>query len=253
MLRVSVVTISYNEGKTIEATLKSVFGQSYRAIEYIVQDGGSKDGTVEIIRKYECDWESERDGGIYFGMNKALDRCTGDYVIFCNAGDRFASDDVIEKMVVAAEANGMPDLVFGDCASETGGKLMVRRAHGPGFIDFGMPAAHEAMMYKRELVEKLHLRYDTSYNISADYKFTREFVLSARTFARVEVPIIVFSEGGVSTANQWRGLTEACRARQEVGDLSCMRRLYIRAAQTAALLLSTYMKPLYRLIRMRNV
>lgn len=251
-MKISIVTIAYNEAANIERTLKSVVGQSYRDIEYIVQDGGSKDGTVEIIKKFDCNWVSERDSGIYFGMNKALERCTGDYVIFCNAGDCFASNDVIEKMVAAAEANNRPDLVFGDCASETGGKLMVRRAHGPGFIDFGMPAAHEAMMYKRELIEKLNLRFDTSYKISADYKFTREFVLSAKTFARVESPIIVFSEGGVSTANQWRGLAEACRARREVGNLSRARRFYIRVAQTAALLLSTYMKPIYRVIRMRR-
>lgn len=263
MIKVSVVTVSYNEVATIETTMNSVLGQTYPNIEYIVQDGGSTDGTVEVVEKVggenrwpeegrSFSWKSERDGGIYFGMNNGLARCTGDYVIFCNAGDSFVSNDVIEKMVAAAKANGLPDLVFGDCASEISGGLMVRKAHGPQFMRFGMPAAHESMMYKLGLIRKIGLRYDTTYRISADYKFTYEFVNAAKTFARVDVPIIKFSEGGISTANKWKGLSEACRARREVGCLSWWQRVYVRSAQTVALILSTYAGPLYRAIRMRK-
>lgn len=251
-MKISVVTIAYNEVANIEATMKSVLEQTYPDIEHIVQDGGSKDGSVDIIKRFDCNWVSERDDGLYDGMNKGLARCTGDYVIFCNAGDSFVSNDVIEKMVRAAEANGMPDLVFGDCASEINGELMVRKAHGPKFMPYGMPAAHESMMYKLALVRKIGLRYDTSYRISADYKFTYEFLNAAKTFARVDAPIIKFSEGGVSTANKWKGLAEACRARKEVSGLPLPKRLFIRLAQTAALLLSIYAAPLYRAIRLRS-
>lgn len=262
-VKVSVVTVSYNEVANIEATMNSVLGQTYPNIEYIVQDGGSTDGTVEVIKKVggerrwtaegrsSFSWTSERDGGIYFGMNNGLARCTGDYVIFCNAGDSFVSNDVIEKMVAAAEANGSPDLVFGDCTSEINGKLMVRKAHGPKFMPYGMPAAHESMMYKLDLIHKIGLRYDTTYRISADYKFTYEFLNAAKTFARVDAPIIKFSEGGVSTANKWKGLAEACRVRREVGSLSLSHRLFIRLAQSAALILSTYAAPIYRWLRLR--
>lgn len=263
-MKISVVTISYNEVANIKVTMDSVFGQTYPGIEYIVQDGGSTDGTVEVVKKaggesgWTADgrssfsWMSERDGGIYFGMNKGLERCTGDYVIFCNAGDALAADDVIAKMVETAEKNKWPDLVYGDCASEENGKRLIRTAHGPGFMRFGMPASHEAMMYKLTLVRELGLKYDTSYRIAADYKFTYQFVTAAKTFAYAKIPVVVFSEGGVSTANKWKGLSEACRVRREVGRLSLAQRAYIRLAQSAALLLSTYARPLYRMIRLRG-
>ena len=128
---------------------------------------------------------------------------------------------------------------------------MVRKAHGPQFVRFGMPASHEAMMYKLSLVRELGLRYDTSYRIAADYKFTYEFLNAAKNFARVDIPVIKFSEGGISTANKWKGLSEACRVRREIGSLSLSHRLFIRLAQSAALILSTYAAPLYRWLRLR--
>ena len=260
-IKISIVTISYNEAKNIARTIESVLGQMYKNIEYVVMDGGSSDGTAEIATRYELratnegkkfHFESERDGGIYFGMNKGLAKCTGDYVLFCNAGDRLAAADVIEKVAAAAERDQLPDMVFGDCVDVLDGKELVRVAHGPQFLPFGMPASHEAMFYKLSKVRELGLKYDTSYRIAADYKFTYEFIKAAKTFTRVKLPIVVFAEGGVSTANKWQGLAEACRVRREVSGLSICRRAYIRAAQTAALLLATYAKPIYRAIRLRK-
>lgn len=257
-IKVSVVTVCYNEVADIVATLQSVTEQTYGEIEHIVQDGGSVDGTVEIIRQYACGrakvvMDSAKDGGIYYGMNAGLSKCTGDYVIFCNGGDRFASEDVIEQMVAKASAEGLPDLVYGDCASEVNGQLMVRTAHGPGFINMGMPAAHESMMYKLSLVNELHLKYDTSYRIGADYKFTYQFVRCAKRFAYVSKPIIVFSEGGVSTAQKWRGMFECSRARKEAGGISLSKRAFIVMMQAAVLAFSGVLGPLYRFIRLKRV
>lgn len=251
-IKVSIVTVSYNEVQSIERTLNSVSNQTYANVEHIVVDGGSLDGTVNIIKRYECLWSSEKDGGIYFGMNKGLDKCTGDYVIFCNAGDEFTSNDVIERMVAVAYEKKFPDLLFGDCASEVNGKVLIRRAHGPGFVRFGMPAAHEAMMYKLPLIKEHNLHYDTSYRIAADYKFTYEFLNCAKTSARLDFPIVKFFDGGVSTANKWSGLQEACRVRCEVGKLSFLQRLNIWVLQSGALVMSTYAAPVYRVIRMRK-
>ena len=258
-MRVSIVTVAFNEVANIGATMSSVLEQSYPDIEYIVQDGGSTDGTVELIEKAGGEsrrsaegrpsflWKSERDGGIYFGMNNGLARCTGDYVLFCNAGDRLAANDVIEKLVKKAEADGLPDLVYGDCVSEENGELLIHPAHGPGFIRFGMPASHEAMLYKLSLVKALGLRYDTSYRIAADYKFTCQFVSAAKSFAYVQTPVVVFSAGGVSTVNQWRGLMEASRVRKEVG-VPWVTRMTVVAMQCCALLLSRYARPIYKLV-----
>lgn len=262
MLKISIVTVAYNEVANIKSTMNSVLGQAYPNIEYVVQDGGSADGTVREIenfanevkakpeveqRRFSLKWESERDGGIYFGMNNGLRKCTGDYVLFCNAGDRLAANDVIEKLVKKAEADGLPDLVYGDCANAEKGELLIHPAHGPGFIRFGMPASHEAMLYKLSLVKALGLRYDTSYRIAADYKFTCQFVSAAKSFAYVQTPVVVFSAGGVSTVNQWRGLMEASRVRKEVG-VPLVTRMTVVAMQCCALLLSRYARPIYKLL-----
>lgn len=258
MLKISIVTICYNEVANIAKTLASVAAQTYPSIEHIVKDGGSTDGTVKIIRQYANDnpnviVDSSKDGGLYNGMNMGLSRCTGDYVIFCNAGDRFVSNDVVEKMVLRAEATEMPDLVYGDCEDEINGVLMVRKAHGPGFMKMGMPASHEAMLYKRSLVNAHNLAYDTTYRIAADYKFTYEFVKVAKTFAYVPIPVVVFAEGGVSTANKWQGLMEANRARKEVSGLSLCARLSIILLQSGVLLFSTFLGSVYRSLRLRKL
>ena len=257
VIKISVVTVCYNEVTDIATTLKSVAGQTYCEIEHVVKDGGSDDGTDNIVGQYASEhpnvvFESSKDGGLYNGMNIGLSRCTGDYVIFCNGGDRFASDDVIEKMVERVMSDGMPDLVYGDSASEVKGELMVRTAHGPNFMKMGMPAAHEAMLYKLSLVQKLHLKYDVSYRIGADYKFTYEFVTAAKTFSHLSIPVVIFTEGGVSTAHKWQGMIECSRVRKEVSGLSLCARIGIVLMQGGVLLFSTFAGPLYRFIRLQK-
>ena len=95
----SIITITYNAVRLVEQTLLNVLSQSYPNIEYIVIDGGSTDGTVDIIRRYESGlayWVSEPDKGIYDAMNKGLQKATGDYVWFINAGDSLCSSDTVQ-------------------------------------------------------------------------------------------------------------------------------------------------------------
>ena len=252
-MKISIITVAFNEINGVENTIKSVLGQTYSDIEYIVIDGGSTDGTAEVIAKYADKlsyWVSERDGGIYFGMNKGLGKCSGDYVMFCNAGDELAANDVVEKLVQAVHASSSPDLVFGDCIDILDGEHYVRKAHGPHFIPYGMPASHEALLYRLALVRELGLCFDTSYRIAADYKFTYRFVNAARRFQRIDVPIVIFAEGGVSTANKWRGLSESCRVRKEVSGLRLLRRFFIWLVQVAILMVAQYAAPLYRTLRL---
>ena len=98
----SIITITYNAVRLVEQTLLNVLSQSYPNIEYIVIDGGSTDGTVDIIRRYESGlayWVSEPDKGIYDAMNKGLQKATGDYVWFINAGDTLCSSDTVQSVV----------------------------------------------------------------------------------------------------------------------------------------------------------
>lgn len=100
-LLISVVTVCYNAADTIEKTMLSVLNQTYHDIEYIIIDGGSTDGTVEIIRKYAdriAYWVSEPDKGIYDAMNKGIKVATGEWINFMNAGDEFVDEGVIEKL-----------------------------------------------------------------------------------------------------------------------------------------------------------
>ena len=101
MLKISIITVSYNAAATIERTILSVIRQTYPHMEYIVIDGGSTDGTVDIIRKYEDQiayWVSEPDQGIYDAMNKGIRRATGDYIYFLGADDWLRDDQVMQEV-----------------------------------------------------------------------------------------------------------------------------------------------------------
>jgi putative colanic acid biosynthesis glycosyltransferase len=98
---ITVITVSYNCAAYLEETIVSVIGQTYNQTEYIVIDGGSTDGSLDVLKKYDRHidfWISEKDGGIYDAMNKALDASTGDYVNFLNAGDTIDGDGKLEKI-----------------------------------------------------------------------------------------------------------------------------------------------------------
>ena len=112
----SIITVVFNGENLIEGTIQSVANQTYKGIEYLIIDGGSKDATVDIIekeaKKYPIRWISERDKGLYDAMNKGLAMATGDFVLFLNAGDRLFSKDTIEK--IAACATPETDILYGE-------------------------------------------------------------------------------------------------------------------------------------------
>ena len=114
----SIITITYNAVRLVEQTLLNVLSQSYPNIEYIVIDGGSTDGTVDIIRRYESGlayWVSEPDKGIYDAMNKGLQKATGDYVWFINAGDTLCSSDTVQSVVSRwQKRKALPDIIYGE-------------------------------------------------------------------------------------------------------------------------------------------
>ena len=98
--KITIVTVCFNAEEILEQTMLSVLNQTYSDIEYLLIDGGSKDGTLDIIKKYSdrVRWISEPDKGIYDAMNKAIKMASGEWINFMNAGDFFASTDVLEKV-----------------------------------------------------------------------------------------------------------------------------------------------------------
>ena len=132
----SIITITYNAVRLVEQTLLNVLSQSYPNIEYIVIDGGSTDGTVDIIRRYESGlayWVSEPDKGIYDAMNKGLQKATGDYVWFINAGDTLCSSDTVQSVVSKLQKRkALPDIIYGETniVDEERRSLGLRRPQG---------------------------------------------------------------------------------------------------------------------------
>ena len=202
-MKVSVVTVCYDAINGIEKTISSVLGQSFPEIEYIVIDGGSQDGTVDVVKKYadRIDYfVSEPDGGIYDAMNKGVRAATGDWITFLNAGDTYYSSQSIEA-VFSHEIPSDVDVVYGyqvHCFSY--GKF-VRKQLPLSFFSEGMPFGHESSFVRAEVMK--HDGFDTKYKIAADYDFFYQLHASGGYFMPVDVLVAVFEGSeGVSTAEK---------------------------------------------------
>ncbi len=171
--KVSVVTVCYNSESTIEYTVKSVLDQNYSHLEYIIIDGGSTDKTVNIIKKYDREVSciiSEKDTGIYNAMNKGLDICTGDYVVFLNSGDCFCNRKVIE--IIIKKSNDQ-DIVYGDLILIHNNGTCSRRQQPQiinKFLFIYHTILHPATFVKRNLFQK-YGEFDEQYAVSADFDF----------------------------------------------------------------------------------
>ena len=135
--KISIISITYNAAKWLERTILSILSQSYPNIEYILIDGASTDGTVDMIREYApgiAFWTTEPDHGLYDAMNKGLRHATGDYVWFINAGDTLPNADTVQRMVTKiSKCRVLPDVVYGETAIvDAEGKMLgMRRLKAP--------------------------------------------------------------------------------------------------------------------------
>ena len=195
-LKISVVTVSYNAVSTIEDTIKSVVNQTYDNIEYIIIDGGSTDGTVDIIKKYSDKisyWISEPDKGIYDAMNKGILAATGCYVCFIGADDTFFSNtslsDVEEKLDIQANC-----IYYGDVKLRPSGKVYDRNFSLFKLIRKNI--CHQAIFYPTSLL-KNH-RYSLKYKAYSDYYQNILFWGMGIKFKYVPITIANFTIGGFS-------------------------------------------------------
>ena len=222
-MKISVVTIVYNDRSNIGRTMDSVLGQTARQqIEYLVIDGASTDGTSDLIRArcrevdvYVC----EKDRGIYDAMNKGIDRATGDYVLFMNSGDCFTNNRVVEEVIQAvSEQTALPDLVYGnyrECQNGSASAPIPSRHYSK--IWYGPVASHQSTFYNLHFLNRHHLSYDLGYKIAADYKLTLTVVQrSEGNILQLPLCISDFDITGVSNNHQDDGLREANRARREI-------------------------------------
>lgn len=197
-MKLSIITVNFNDAIGLERTIKSVIAQSFRDYEFIIVDGGSTDGSVDVIKKYTSHinyWVSESDGGIYPGMNKGLRLAKGEYVNFMNGGDCFHAPDVLEQVFsLDTEADIITGKHFGSPHPNLGMNGITMYDLYTGAVD------HQASFIKREVA--LRHPYDEKYRIVSDWKFFIEaLVLDECSFFYTNIIVVDVDMTGISNTN----------------------------------------------------
>lgn len=250
--KISVVTICFNIANEIEDTVQSVTNQTYPHKELILIDGASTDETMEIVHKYVHLFSkvlSEPDKGIYDAMNKGLQIASGEYVVFINGGDYFADSFVLEKIAKEIQQSNFPDFVYANSIDIQEMMKCYRPARCHKYAWYGMFTSHQSMFYSLKIIKRHNLRYDTTYKIAADYKFTLENVKYAKSYLKSNLYTGCFSSGGVSQTNKNVGLFEASRARKEIANMGWFLRSVIILLQFVARFVASYGGWMYKKIR----
>jgi len=216
-MKISIITVCKNPGESIKKTVESVLAQTYKDIEYIIIDGLSTDGTLDIIKKYEKEvfsrhasrvtlhCVSEPDTGIYNAMNKGIDLASGEYLLFLNAGDYLVDGDVISKVVEnIGKDGGLYDIYFGDIISEDPATMAryqvpnrLKKVNSVKLFFWSIP--HPAAFIKRDLLRKCE-GYDESFRISADYDFfLRAYIVEKAKLCHIPLKVAVFRTDGISS------------------------------------------------------
>lgn len=202
-IKLSIITVSFNCEKTIKETINSILNQDYYDYEYIVVDGGSSDNTVKILKQFEplfktkniCfNWISEKDDGIYDAMNKGINLASGLWLNFMNAGDIFASKNVLKAVDNALLTNLV--LVYGS-------KIQHSKTIKPftlNHLRMGIIMAnHQSMFFNKKTLGS-ELNYDLRYKIYADYELVDKIYLKhgKKKFYNIDLPVAIYEGGGIS-------------------------------------------------------
>ena len=244
-MKISIITATYNSESTLSDTVSSVLKQTYPDIEYLIIDGASTDGTIDLIDSYEplfngkLKWISEKDQGIYDAMNKGLRMATGDVIGILNSDDYFTRIDIIEKIATHFKDEEI-DAVYGDIHFIKNGKpnkctrYYSSERFSPRWLRFGFMPAHPSFYARRSVYERAGY-YKTDYKIGADFE------MMVRLFKRynlrtkyLKMDFVTMRTGGTSTRNINSRLTllqEDVRACKENGVytnllLTCIKYLY---------------------------
>ena len=213
----SIITVTYNAAKVLDHTIQSIVTQTYKNTEYIIVDGGSTDGTLDIIQKYKEHIHtvvSEPDNGLYDAMNKGIKLATGDYICFLNAGDGLHEDDTLQQMVHSITGTELPDVLYGETeiVDSEGHFLHMRRLSAPKKLTWksfkkGMLVCHQAFFARRDRVEP----YDLQYRFSADFDWCIRIMKKAKVLHNTHLTIIDYLNEGMTTQNQKASLKERFR------------------------------------------
>lgn len=226
-MKVSIITVVWNNAKTIKYAIDSVLSQTYENIEYIIVDGASTDGTVEIVKSYGdkiSKFISEKDKGLYDAMNKGIKLATGDVVGILNSDDFYMNEFVIEKIVKEFEEKSV-DSVYADLVFVKPENLnRVVRYYDSSYFNpkkfaYGWMPAHPTFFLKREIYSKQGV-FKTDYKIAADFDICARFLYRNKiSYSYIKEPLIKMRVGGVSTSFKsiWINSLEQLRACRENG------------------------------------
>ncbi|CDF80639.1 glycosyltransferase (GT2) [Formosa agariphila KMM 3901] len=201
MLRFSIVTINYNDEIGLKNSIISLANQGYKNFEFIVIDGGSKDGSIGVIKDNNdlIDyWVSEPDKGVYDAMNKGLQKCKGEFIYFLNSGDTFYSDNVLQDINEEIIKNE-PKIIFGninDISEETGiSKIRLKQKLNKINL-FDKMVCHQALFCKRTLFENNAFNLD--YKIKADYDWLLRTMFTNPKIVNTNIVVANYMLGGLS-------------------------------------------------------
>jgi glycosyltransferase involved in cell wall biosynthesis len=200
---ISIITVVYNRVNCLENSISSVLNQpDLNTFEYIIIDGGSTDGTVDIIKKHEkciTKWISEPDTGIYNAMNKGVKLAKGEYIMFLNSDD-WLEVNVMEKATNIILSNPKYDVYHGYLLIHDKEK---RKNRGHGFLPTSLPAYQPASFVRRDINNDIPW-FDENYRIAADFKFFKSLQLRKQRFFPMDIVVTNFSIGGLSSQSESR-------------------------------------------------
>ena len=211
-MKISLITVTYNSGKTLFTTLESVLSQTNQHLEYIIVDGVSKDNTVDLIKEYESrfkgrlKWVSEPDSGLYDAMNKGIRMATGDIIGILNSDDFFTNNDVLEKVAEEFKVDSVIDAVYGDIHFVKDEDLTKCTRYysssyfRPWLLRFGFMPAHPSFYVRKEIYQKYGL-YDLQLRTSSDFEMmVRLFGKNKIKAKYIPMDFVTMRTGGESTA-----------------------------------------------------
>ena len=216
MNKISIVTVTFNCIEQLKVTAQNVLRQDYPDLEYIIIDGASTDGTAQYARELAAkdsrvkSW-SEPDKGIFDAMNKGVRHATGEWINFMNAGDTFASADVLTQ--IFSDPTAGYDIIYGDVIKNG----IVKKAEMPHNAH-RMFFCHQSCLASRRCLTDIP--FDITHKMSADIKFVKQAFLKGYKFLKMDFPIAIFDTHGVSNVRRSAGLWDNILVMHEVDSLS---------------------------------
>lgn len=254
--KITIVTVVYNGESVIEGTIISILEQTYPNIEYWVIDGASKDKTLEIVNKYssQCKLISEPDSGVYDAMNKGIEKASGEWILFMNAGDHFYSDRAISDIFEAYNEDSNYSVIYGDAEFRLKNIAYICEASDDVNSNQYMPFSHQAAFVKTSVAKQI--KFDLEYKIAADTAFFLRLVREGHQMQHIHVVVCSYNAlEGLSADNEVKRSEEIIALQTKWNNIdpeSKHFKNYLRTARIKQLLRKIIPRSLWIILRERS-